>query len=104
MKNLLLTALAIVALTAPAVSSAQIGNMTPSNHPIYDVTNTKVIGYVPNANWDRDAVEAARRNDPNTKLIALVRGQSVKTIFGYVDTCPTWYPVGCVIDPALVVN
>lgn len=71
-------------------------------NPMHFPTN-RIIACLPGENWD--AAMAQTRiiptTDSNSKLIAIRRGQTVRLASGQTDTCPTWYPVGCTIEPAL---
>lgn len=96
MKNLVLS-VAVLAILFGATSSAfaQSNMLVVSDHPIYNEYG-KIVGYVPNAEWERAKLEAFSRLDPNQNLPRLAPGQKIVDENGVEDYCPWFYFMGCV--------
>lgn len=69
--------------------------MKVSDHPIYNEYN-QIVGYIPNAEWERAKLEALSRLDNTRNLPRLAPGQTIVDENGVEDYCPWFYFMGCV--------
>lgn len=99
MKKLLLAT--VLVLSSPMIASAEI-TTCGQDHLVRDTITDKIVACIPKAEWDKEQarVMASRNDDQNYMSVA--RGQSVNTVYGYVDTCPAWFPFGCTVLKSLV--
>ncbi len=74
------------------------------DHAIWSADSSTIVGCIPDVNWKESI--AKQNIDLNNKndFVKIVRGQSILTTFGYKDTCPTWFPMDCVIKKNLFVK
>jgi len=63
------------------------------------------VGCLPANDVAKAEAEAVKYTSGYTgNLISVALGQKFLTTFGFVDTCPFWFPIGCVADPAIFVE
>ena len=92
-----------------AIGVIAAGAATASAHNIYNnnVLDSKgqptIIGVIPDDIWDAAMAKAnSNISIGQTNMIHIPRGGTVVLKSGFMDTCPFWYPMGCVVDPSLV--
>lgn len=88
---------------APAFAAVPVVCTSP-DHAVYDTTidGTRVLtGCLSDSAWQADLMAAYTRANP-TNILALSSGATVTLVDGRVDTCPWWFPMGCVIVRSLV--
>lgn len=90
MKTLSSIALAVSAILMPAVASA---------HNVYSPDGTKVVSVIPDDVFA--AAIAATQSKNASHLMHLAPGQIYTSSLGVSDTCPWFYPMGCVWIVAL---
>lgn len=75
---------------------------------VWDNSNTIKVGCIKEADWLRAEAEVAEKISHSLigglNFVTVLRGQSVKLLSGYVDTCPPWFPLqmNCVIKAELL--
>lgn len=84
--------------------SAQVLVDCGENHKIWNSDNSKVVSCIPKADWDRSVAESMSVNQDDGSFVKIARGQKLLTSFGFEDTCPTWFPMSCVIKKTLFVK
>jgi hypothetical protein len=82
--------------------SANVICVSP-DHAIYSADNTEIVGCITDSAWKAALASQVNQNDKND-FINIIRGQSVLTTFGFTDTCPTWFPMNCVIKKSVFVK
>ena len=85
-----------------AGASAEVSVNCGDGHAIWSMDNTRITSCVSAKAWS-DAQNRIAAGLDQSNLIPVARGQKVLTTWGYVDTCPTWYPAGCTIEKKLFV-
>lgn len=86
-----------------AGASAEATVNCGDGHAIWSMDNTHITSCVSAEAWKLAQSRIAAGLD-QSNLIPVARGQKVLTTWGYVDTCPMWYPAGCVIEKKLFVS
>lgn len=89
-----------VGTPASAAQSVDCGD----GHKIWSADSTVVVSCIARVDWEK-AMSGSRNLTQNddTNLVKVSRGRGLLTIFGE-DTCPTWFPMNCVIKKALFVK
>lgn len=73
------------------------------DHPIWNNENTAKVGCITDSAWKSALTSQVNQNNKND-FIKVIKGQSLLTSFGFVDTCPSWFPMDCVIKKSIFVK
>lgn len=104
MKKSFLLALALLFVASPAFASNAYnpieGKCLDGDLSVYDSITYEVESCLPKVDVDKASADA---QDLVVNHIVVPRGTSVLTTYGFVDTCPVWFPfwMDCWISPSL---
>ena len=85
---------------APTDNKCIDGDLAVYNNITYFIDSC-----LPKVDVDAAKAESIKYSSSYTgEIIVVKRGQKLLTTFGFVDTCPVWFPMDCVIDPELFVE
>lgn len=103
MKKIIFSLFVMVALV-PAISFAApvppAGCTIPPDHAIWSEDSTKIVSCIKDTDWQNALKLQINQNDKND-FINVLKGQRLMTTYGFEDTCPTWFPMNCVIKKSI---
>lgn len=104
-------ALAIMFIASPALASVESSSTNGYQAPCLagDLVVYDKFGFPETCLPEEDVRQAEIDAQKYTRwytgeLITIPQGQSILTTFGVVTSCPSWFQMACVIDPALFVK
>lgn len=72
------------------------------DHPIWSLDNSTKEVCISDTTWRASLALQANQSDLKD-VVKVIRGQHVMTTFGE-DSCPSWFPMDCVLKKALFMN
>lgn len=97
MKNKIVLAIMLVLVGVTAhtafASSSDVAVTCTSDHKVYSLDNTVIVGCISNADWNKSVADQLARQSDNA-VVGVAQGQTVVDQHGISSTC-TW-AIGCV--------
>ena len=105
MKNIFLgfAVLASLFLGTLSVANADVRvECKQGDHKIWSADNTYTIGCIDGETWAKAFSNVYVGYGVQKGFVSVASGAIVRLKNGTMDTCPAWYPAGCVIDASLL--